>query len=55
MEDYSNIKWIKVTPESVDLYNIDENFKRLPDNVIDNINDIGKIAAKYYYFSLFSH
>lgn len=47
MEDYSNIKWIKVTPESVDLYNLDGDFKRLPEKVIDNINDIGKIAAKY--------
>ena len=47
MDNFDHIKWIKVTPESVDLYNVDENFKRLPDNVIDNINDIGKIAAKY--------
>ena len=47
MDKFDHIRWIKVTPESVDLYNIDENFKRLPDDVIDNINDIGKIAAKY--------
>lgn len=47
MEDYSNIKWIKVTPESVDLYNLDKDFKRLPDSVIEGVNDIAKIAAKY--------
>ena len=47
MDNFDHIRWIKVTPESVDLYNVDEGFKRLPDQVIDNINDIGKIAAKY--------
>ena len=50
MDNFDHIRWIKVTPESVDLYNIDENFKRLPDDVIDNINDItdtiGKVPLK---------
>ena len=47
MDDFDNIKWIKITPESVDLYNVDGTFKRLPDSVSDKINDIGKAASKY--------
>lgn len=47
MEDYSNIKWIKVTKENFDIYNLDDEYKRLPENVIDKVNEIACIAAKY--------
>ena len=47
MENFDGIRWIRITPESVDLYNCDENFKRLPDSVSSRINEYGKIAAGY--------
>ena len=47
MDNYDGIKWIRVTPESVDLYNLDKDFKRLPEGVAQNINEIGRIASGY--------
>ena len=47
MEDYSNIKWIKVTKENFDIYNMDEEYKRLPDSVTEGMTELGRIVAKY--------
>ena len=43
MDNFDHIKWIKVTPESVDLYNLDKDFKRLPEKVIEGINEINEL------------
>lgn len=47
MEDYSNIEWIRITPESVDLYNAVNGFGRLPEDVLEKVNDIAKLSGKY--------
>ena len=47
MEDYSNIKWFKVTKENFDIYNLDDEYKRLPDNVTKDMTELGQIVAKY--------
>ena len=43
------IKWIKVTKENFDIYGVDENFRRMPEDVAKNVSgavyDLMKQAA----------